>query len=114
MRPKHLLLVCLRICLYCGSHSSEEHQQTRPSVAFTKRLRVVGDELGKKYLQSSDKADRTQYKEDWTQMKVKMSTALSSLSWGSSQKERLHLGSQRRHAFPARSSKENPEPLGEA
>uniref|UniRef100_A0A8C0U3N9 Uncharacterized protein n=1 Tax=Cyanistes caeruleus TaxID=156563 RepID=A0A8C0U3N9_CYACU len=45
-------------------------------MVFAKRLHVVGDESRKKYLQSTDEAERTQYKEDWTQMKVKMGTAL--------------------------------------
>lgn len=47
-------------------------QQTRRSMVFAKHLRVVGDEFRKKYLQSTDEADRTHYKEDWTQMKVKV------------------------------------------
>uniref|UniRef100_A0A8C0UEL1 Uncharacterized protein n=1 Tax=Cyanistes caeruleus TaxID=156563 RepID=A0A8C0UEL1_CYACU len=45
-------------------------------MAFATGLRVVGDESRRKYLQSTDEAERTQYKEDWTQMKVKMGTAL--------------------------------------
>lgn len=43
---------------------------------FAKHLRVVGDEFRKKYLQSTDEADRTQYKEDWTQMKVNILNTL--------------------------------------
>lgn len=44
---------------------------------FAKHLRVVGDEFRKKYLQSTDEADRTHYKEDWTQMKVKSQQSVS-------------------------------------
>ncbi|KAJ7427902.1 GDP-fucose protein O-fucosyltransferase 2 [Willisornis vidua] len=50
--------------------------KTRRSMVFAPHLRAVGDEFRKKHLQSTDEADRTHYKEDWTQMKVKTGTAL--------------------------------------
>lgn len=51
-------------------------------MVFAKRLRVVGGEFRKKYLQSTDEADRTQYEEDWTQMEVKPVTNISFVySW---------------------------------
>lgn len=42
-------------------------------MVFAKHLRVVGDKFRNSYLQSTDEADRTHYKEDWTQMKVEPS-----------------------------------------
>ncbi|XP_039926034.1 GDP-fucose protein O-fucosyltransferase 2 isoform X3 [Hirundo rustica] len=57
-------------------YGGKDYWNTRRSMVFAKHLRVVGDEFRKKYLQSTDEADRTQYKEDWTQMKVKTGTAL--------------------------------------
>ncbi|CAN0125821.1 unnamed protein product [Bubo scandiacus] len=57
-------------------YGGKDYWNTRRSMVFAKHLRVVGDEFRHKYLQSTDEADRTHYKEDWTQMKVKMGTAL--------------------------------------
>ncbi|KAM6260199.1 LOW QUALITY PROTEIN: GDP-fucose protein O-fucosyltransferase 2 [Spheniscus humboldti] len=57
-------------------YGGKDYWNTRRSMVFAKHLRVVGDEFRNKYLQSTDEADRTHYKEDWTQMKVKMGTAL--------------------------------------
>ncbi|NXC87755.1 OFUT2 fucosyltransferase, partial [Cercotrichas coryphoeus] len=57
-------------------YGGRDYWNTRRSMVFAKHLRVVGDEFRKKYLQSTDEADRTQYKEDWTQMRVKTATAL--------------------------------------
>ncbi|XP_005496093.1 GDP-fucose protein O-fucosyltransferase 2 [Zonotrichia leucophrys gambelii] len=57
-------------------YGGKDYWNTRRSMVFAKHLRVVGDKFRKKYLQSTDEADRTQYKEDWTQMKVKTGTAL--------------------------------------
>lgn len=57
-------------------YGGKDYWNTRRSMVFAKHLRVVGDEFRNKYLQSTDKADRTHYNEDWTQMKVKMGTAL--------------------------------------
>ncbi|XP_061858497.1 GDP-fucose protein O-fucosyltransferase 2 isoform X2 [Colius striatus] len=57
-------------------YGGKDYWNTRRSMVFAKHLRVVGDEFRNKYLQSTDEADRTHYKEDWTQMKVKTGTAL--------------------------------------
>ncbi|KAM6307235.1 LOW QUALITY PROTEIN: GDP-fucose protein O-fucosyltransferase 2 [Aegotheles albertisi] len=57
-------------------YGGKDYWNTRRSMVFAKHLRVVGDEFRNKYLQSTDEADRTHYKEDWTQMKVEMGTAL--------------------------------------
>ncbi|KAM9287503.1 LOW QUALITY PROTEIN: GDP-fucose protein O-fucosyltransferase 2-like [Morus bassanus] len=57
-------------------YGGKDYWNTRRSMVFAKHLRVVGDEFRNNYLQSTDEADRTHYKEDWTQMKVKMGTAL--------------------------------------
>ncbi|XP_057883969.1 GDP-fucose protein O-fucosyltransferase 2 isoform X2 [Melospiza georgiana] len=57
-------------------YGGKDYWNTRRSMVFAKHLRVVGDKFRKKYLQSTDEADRTQYKEDWTQMNVKTGTAL--------------------------------------
>ncbi|EMP26990.1 GDP-fucose protein O-fucosyltransferase 2 [Chelonia mydas] len=66
-----------RISLYHSSCSFEKHfSTTRRSMVFAKHLRVVGDEFRRKYLHSTDEADRTDYNEDWTQMKVKLGTAV--------------------------------------
>ncbi|XP_030309810.1 GDP-fucose protein O-fucosyltransferase 2 [Calypte anna] len=57
-------------------YGGKDYWNTRRSMVFAKHLRVVGDEFRNKYLQSTDEADRTHYKEDWTQMKVKIGTAV--------------------------------------
>ncbi|XP_015723187.1 GDP-fucose protein O-fucosyltransferase 2 isoform X1 [Coturnix japonica] len=57
-------------------YGGKDYWNTRRSMVFAKHLRVAGDEFRNKYLQSTDEADRTHYNEDWTQMKVKMGTAL--------------------------------------
>ncbi|NXT22101.1 OFUT2 fucosyltransferase, partial [Syrrhaptes paradoxus] len=57
-------------------YGGKDYWNTRRSMVFAKHLRVVGDEFRNKYLQSTDEADRTLYKEDWTQMKVKIGKAL--------------------------------------
>ncbi|KAM9630034.1 LOW QUALITY PROTEIN: GDP-fucose protein O-fucosyltransferase 2-like [Morphnus guianensis] len=57
-------------------YGGKDYWNTRRSMVFAKHLRVVGDNFRNKYLQSTDEADRTHYNEDWTQMKVKMGTAL--------------------------------------
>ncbi|XP_051478701.1 GDP-fucose protein O-fucosyltransferase 2 isoform X2 [Apus apus] len=57
-------------------YGGKDYWNTRRSMVFAQHLRVVGDQFRNKYLQSTDEADRTPYKEDWTQMKVKMGTAL--------------------------------------
>uniref|UniRef100_A0A493TW10 GDP-fucose protein O-fucosyltransferase 2 n=1 Tax=Anas platyrhynchos platyrhynchos TaxID=8840 RepID=A0A493TW10_ANAPP len=57
-------------------YGGKDYWNTRRSMVFAKHLRVAGDEFRNKYLQSTDKADRTHYNEDWTQMKVKTGTAL--------------------------------------
>ncbi|KAM4669127.1 LOW QUALITY PROTEIN: GDP-fucose protein O-fucosyltransferase 2 [Amazona ochrocephala] len=57
-------------------YGGRDYWNTRRSMVFAKHLRVAGDEFRNKYLQSTDEADRTHYNEDWTQMKVKMGTAL--------------------------------------
>ncbi|NXT79125.1 OFUT2 fucosyltransferase, partial [Zapornia atra] len=57
-------------------YGGKDYWNTRRSMVFAKHLRVVGDEFRSSQLQSTDEADRTLYKEDWTQMKVKMGTAL--------------------------------------
>lgn len=57
-------------------YGGKDYWNTRRSMVFAKHLRVVGDQFREKHLQSTDEADRTQYKEDWTQMKVKTGTAL--------------------------------------
>ncbi|OXB61472.1 hypothetical protein ASZ78_010228 [Callipepla squamata] len=57
-------------------YGGKDYWNTRRSMVFAKHLRVAGDEFRSKYLQSTDEADRTHYNEDWTQMKVKMGTAL--------------------------------------
>ncbi|NXU63862.1 OFUT2 fucosyltransferase, partial [Horornis vulcanius] len=60
-------------------YGGKDYWNTRRSMVFAKHLRMVGDEFRKKYLQSTDEADRTQYKEDWTQMKVKSLTTGTAL-----------------------------------
>ncbi|KFQ17253.1 GDP-fucose protein O-fucosyltransferase 2, partial [Merops nubicus] len=57
-------------------YGGKDYWNTRRSMVFAKHLRVAGDEFRNRSLQSGDEADRTHYKEDWTQMKVKMGTAL--------------------------------------
>ncbi|OWK50581.1 GDP-fucose protein O-fucosyltransferase 2 [Lonchura striata] len=57
-------------------YGGKDYWNTRRSMVFAKHLRVVGDKFRKEYLQSTDEADKTQYKEDWTQMKIKTGTAL--------------------------------------
>ncbi|XP_021253475.1 GDP-fucose protein O-fucosyltransferase 2 isoform X2 [Numida meleagris] len=57
-------------------YGGKDYWNTRRSMVFAKHLRVAGDEFRNKYLQSTDEADRTHYNEDWSQMKVKMGTAL--------------------------------------
>nr|XP_006113410.1 GDP-fucose protein O-fucosyltransferase 2 isoform X1 [Pelodiscus sinensis] len=57
-------------------YGGRDYWNTRRSMVFAKHLRVVGDEFRRKYLQSTDEADRTHYNEDWTQMKVKLGTAI--------------------------------------
>ncbi|XP_039351380.1 GDP-fucose protein O-fucosyltransferase 2 isoform X1 [Mauremys reevesii] len=57
-------------------YGGRDYWNTRRSMVFAKHLRVVGDEFRRKYLHSTDEADRTDYNEDWTQMKVKLGTAV--------------------------------------
>ncbi|XP_006008222.1 GDP-fucose protein O-fucosyltransferase 2 [Latimeria chalumnae] len=57
-------------------YAGRDYWNTRRSMVFSKHLRIVGDEFREKYLNSTDKADRTDYNEDWTKMKVKLGTAL--------------------------------------
>ncbi|KAM8816553.1 GDP-fucose protein O-fucosyltransferase 2 isoform 2-T2 [Rhynchonycteris naso] len=57
-------------------YGGKEYWDTRRSMVFAKHLRAVGDEFRSKYLNSTNEADRTPHKEDWTKMKVKLGSSL--------------------------------------